>query len=340
MSAYQSLRTTLQSQPRRWVITGAAGFIGSALARALVDLGQDVVGLDNFATGHAENLEDVTAGLSRDAAARFSFVEGDVCEPEACARAVRGADYVLHQAALGSVPRSIEDPIATHRANVDGFVTLALAARDAGVSRVVYASSSAVYGDDPELPKREPRWGRALSPYAVTKQIDELYADTLGLTYAIELVGLRYFNVFGPRQDPNGPYAAVIPRWIGELTAGERCQIFGDGSQSRDFCYVDNAVQANLLAATREGAAGAIYNVGCGGRTTLTELFEAIRDLVGEHSPRARAIEPDYRDPRAGDVPHSQAAIDKAAAELGYEPTHQVREGLRETVAWFTRRAA
>ena len=337
MTAYIRMRNALRDHPRRWLVTGAAGFIGSALVQALLEDGQQVVGLDNFETGHASNLDDVRAQVGPDAAARFSLIEGDICDPDACRRAVEGAEYVLHQAALGSVPRSIDDPLATHRANVDGFVQLVLAARDAGVRRFVYASSSAVYGDDPDLPKREERIGKALSPYAVSKQIDELYADVFGRTYDIEVVGLRYFNVFGPRQDPNGPYAAVIPRWIHELAAGTPCQIFGDGTQSRDFCYVDNAVQANLLAAVTEGVAGRVYNVGCGDRTSLAELFALLRDRIGERVPGVRGAEPRYREPRPGDVPHSEASIDRAVAELGYAPTYQVSDGLAETVAWFLR---
>lgn len=339
MSAYLRLRSELAGSPRRWLVTGAAGFIGSALVQTLLEQGQEVVGLDNFATGHSENLDDVRARVGEAAASRFAFLDGDVCDPKACRRATEGVDYVLHQAALGSVPRSIEDPIATHRANVDGFVEIALAARDAGVRRFVYASSSSVYGDEPDLPKREERTGRALSPYAVSKQVDELYADVYGQVYDLEPVGLRYFNVFGPRQDPNGPYAAVIPRWIGEIVEGRSCGIFGDGTQSRDFCYVENAVQANLLAAagTRD-IAGQVYNVGCGGRTTLTGLFSLIRDRVSEHVPHAQNAEPVYAEARPGDISHSQASIDKASRELGYEPTHQVGDGLADTVAYFVRR--
>ncbi len=335
VEAYRNLRNELAERPRRWLVTGAAGFIGSALVEALLSRGQHVVGLDNFATGYAENLDDVRARVGDERARRLVFIEGDICDPDACRRAAEGVDVVLHQAALGSVPRSIEDPLASHRANVDGFVQVVLAARDAGVRRVVYASSSAVYGDDPDLPKQEERTGRALSPYAATKQINELYADVFATTYDLELVGLRYFNVFGPRQDPAGPYAAVIPRWIGELMAGRECQIFGDGTQSRDFCYVENAVQANLLAAMSESVNHPVYNVGCGGRTTLGELFAMIRDRVGEREPKARDAAPVYRESRAGDVPHSQAAIDRAERDLGYAPSHDVESGLRETADWF-----
>jgi UDP-N-acetylglucosamine/UDP-N-acetylgalactosamine 4-epimerase len=336
VEVYLRLRNELEREPRRWLVTGAAGFIGSALVQALLERNQEVVGLDNFETGHARNLDDVRARVGG-AADRFTFLEGDICDLDRCRQAVEGVEVVLHQAALGSVPRSIEDPLTTHRANVDGFVNMAIAARDAGVRRFVYASSSSVYGDDPDLPKREERTGRVLSPYAATKQIDEVYAGVFGLSYGFELVGLRYFNVFGPRQDPNGPYAAVIPRWIGELLEGEPCQIFGDGTQSRDFCYVDNAVQANLLAAVAPGAPGQVYNVGCGDKTTLTELFSMIRQRVAEHEPRAANLEPIYRDTRPGDVPHSQAAIEKAVRELGYAPTYQVADGLAETVDWFVR---
>lgn len=337
MARYQELQGELRAAPKTWLVTGAAGFIGSALVEELLGLGQRVVGLDNFSTGHRANLDAVRAIVGDEAAARFTFVEGDICDLDACRRACEGADVVLHQAALGSVPRSLEDPLATHAANVDGFLHVLLAARDAGARRLVYASSSSVYGDHPDLPKVEDTIGRQLSPYAVTKRIDELYAGVTQDCYGLEIIGLRYFNVFGRRQDPNGPYAAVIPRWIDHLFAGEPCQIFGDGSNSRDFCYVDNAVQANLLAGTcaDPAATNQVYNVGCNGRTTLTELFDMLRDRVAEIEPAAAGAEAAYTAPRPGDVLHSQASIARIESQLGYAHTHDVAEGLAETVRWF-----
>ncbi|WP_428265234.1 SDR family oxidoreductase [Haliangium sp.] len=340
MSRYQDVRDALQAEPKRWLVTGVAGFIGSALLEELLGLGQTVVGLDNFVTGHRANLDDVRA-LRPEAAERFTFIEGDICDPEACQRAADGVDYVLHQAALGSVPRSIKEPLRSHAANVNGFLQVMFAARDAGAKRVVYASSSSVYGDHPGLPKVEERIGRQLSPYAVTKRVDELYAGVIQDSYGLETVGLRYFNVFGRRQDPAGAYAAVIPRWLDRLIRGEPCEIFGDGSNSRDFCYIDNVVQANILAATTAdpSVTNQVYNVGCNGRTTLTELFTYLRDGLAEDRPELAAAEPVYTDPRAGDVLHSQANIDKICDKLGYRYTHDVATGLRETVRWFAARA-
>lgn len=337
---YQDLCADLQARPRRWLVTGVAGFIGSALLEQLLALGQEVVGLDNFSTGYQHNLDDVLA-QQPGAAARFRFIEGDICDPDACAAACEGVDIVLHQAALGSVPRSIAEPMRSHRNNVDGFLQVLLSARDAGVKRVVYASSSSVYGDHPGLPKVEDRIGRQLSPYAITKRVDELYAGVVQDCYGLEIIGLRYFNVFGRRQDPNGAYAAVIPRWIDHLLAGRPCQIFGDGEHSRDFCYVDNAVQANLLAGTVEDAAATnqVYNVGCNGRTTLNVLFAHLRDNLAETRPAIAAATPVYTDPRPGDVQHSQANIDKICERLGYAYTHDIAAGLKETVRWFAARA-
>ncbi|HEX2202695.1 MAG TPA: SDR family oxidoreductase [Longimicrobium sp.] len=339
---YEAVRAELRRHPRTWLLTGAAGFIGSNLLQALLELSQTVVGLDNFATGKRANLEEALAGAGGDAAARFRLVEADVCDAEACRDACAGADVVLHQAALGSVPRSIENPMATHRANVDGFVTVLLAARDAGVRRFVYASSSSVYGDHPGLPKVEDRIGRPLSPYALSKRADELYAEVFGRTYGIEAVGLRYFNVFGRRQDPEGAYAAVIPRWIRQLLSGEPCQIHGDGETSRDFCYVADVLQANLLAATAEGgaAAGEVFNVACGARTTLNELFGLLRERVAPFVPGAAGAEP-LRGPfRAGDVRHSLADISRARERLGYVPRHTVAGGLDEAIEWYVRQLA
>lgn len=317
-------------------MTGAAGFIGSNLVAALLDLGQRVVGLDNFATGHRRNLEEVL-GRVGEGQGGFRFVEGDVADLEVCRDACQGVDFVLHQAALGSVPRSIDNPIATNRANVDGFLCMLVAARDAGVERFVYAASSSTYGDEPTLPKREDRIGRPLSPYAVTKYVNELYARVFQDVYGIGTVGLRYFNVFGPRQDPSGAYAAVIPRWIDSLLAGEPCWINGDGESSRDFCYVGNVLQANLLAALAPGAGvtGEVFNVALGDRTTLNELFLMIRDGLAEHFPEVAGASPHYREFRAGDVRHSQADTSKARERLGYEPTHPVERGMRETLEWY-----
>ncbi len=337
MSAYDDLWAALAAEPKRWLVTGAAGFIGSAIVETLLALDQNVVGVDNFVTGHRRNLDDVREKVGDARAARFELIEGDICDQAVCRQACEGIDYALHQAALGSVPRSIDDPLNSHRANVDGFLNIMLAARDAGIKRVVYASSSSVYGDHPALPKIEANIGRQLSPYAVTKRIDELYARVVQDCYELESVGLRYFNVFGRRQDPDGPYAAVIPRWIQRLLAGDDCLIFGDGEHSRDFCYVDNAVQANLLAATVDNpkATNRVYNVGLGDRTTLNELFAMIRDLVGSHRPAVAGVEAVHADPRPGDVVHSQADISALRELIGYEPTHRIGEGMAETVSWF-----
>ncbi len=329
----------LVNSPRRWLVTGVAGFIGSALLEKLLDLGQTVVGVDNFITGHKKNIDDVLS-INPDEKLQFTFIEGDLREPEVAARACKDVDIILHQAALGSVPRSIKDPLATHQHNVDAFLNVLWAAKESGVQRVVYASSSSVYGDHPGLPKHEDRIGKPLSPYAVTKRVDEIYAQVFQDSYAMQLIGLRYFNVFGRRQDPNGVYAAVIPRWIAALLDHKPCVIFGDGTNSRDFCYVDNIVQANLLAGTASDPAvtGTVYNCGCNGRTDLKELFAMIRDDLATDFPDIADAQPVYEAPRPGDIAHSQAAIDKISAALGYEPTHQVRDGMAETVTWFSQR--
>ena len=336
---YDAVCEDLVNHPRRWLVTGVAGFIGSALLEKLLDLGQSVVGVDNFLTGHKRNLDDVLA-INPDERLQFEFIEGDLRDPEVALRACKDVDVVLHQAALGSVPRSIKDPLATHQHNVDAFLNVLVAARETGVGRVVYASSSSVYGDHPGLPKYEDRIGKPLSPYAASKRSDEIYAQVFHDCYGQQLIGLRYFNVFGRRQDPDGPYAAVIPRWIAAMAEGKPCVIFGDGTNSRDFCYVDNIVQANLLAATAPdpSVTGTVYNCGCNGRTDLKQLFAMIRDALARDVPHVASAEPVYESPRAGDIPHSQAAIDKIAAALGYVPTHQVADGMAETVAWFARR--
>ncbi len=335
---YTQICAQLVNQPRRWLVTGVAGFIGSALLERLIDLGQTVVGLDNFANGHQRNLDDAL-GVHSDARLQFKMIRGDIRDVATCREAVADVDVVLHQAAIGSVPRSIKDPVPYHDNNVTGFMNLMLAARDAGVKRFVYASSSSVYGDHPALPKVEDAIGKPLSPYAATKRMDEIYAQVFGDVYGLEPVGLRYFNVFGRRQDPNGQYAAVIPRWIAALRAGEPCTIFGDGSSSRDFCYVDNVVAANLLAATAPAhAVNTVYNVGCNGRTDLKELFAILRDNLAKVQPEVATAEPRFTEPRAGDIPHSQASIAKITAALGYAPSHDIAAGLAETVAWFAAR--
>jgi UDP-N-acetylglucosamine 4-epimerase len=337
MSPYEQLRRQLIQQPKTWLITGVAGFIGSNLLEALLKLEQRVVGLDNFATGYQRNLEEVEALVEPSQWARFNFIEGDIRALDDCIRACAGVDCVLHQAALGSVPRSISDPIRTNAANVTGFINMLVAARDAGVQRFVYAASSSTYGDHPGLPKVEDVIGRPLSPYAVTKYVNELYADVFARCYGMETIGLRYFNVFGPRQDPNGAYAAVIPKWTAATIKGEPIYINGDGETSRDFCYVANAVQANLLAATTRNieAVNQVYNVAVGERTTLNELFGLIRRLLAVRDRHFEGVKPVYRDFREGDVRHSQADIGKAALRLGYAPTHRIANGLELALPWY-----
>jgi len=320
-----------------WLVTGAAGFIGSNIVEALLVNGQTVVGLDNFSTGHRENLKLIQRAIGANAWSRFRFIEGDIRDLDVCREACRGARYVLHQAALGSVPLSIKDPVTTTAVNVDGFVNILVAAKEARVSRVVYASSSAVYGDAPELPKIEDHIGKSLSPYATTKRSNELYADAFGSCYAMEIIGLRYFNIFGPRQDPEGAYAAVIPKWFGAFLSDDTVRINGDGEISRDFCFVDNAVQANLLAALSRNpvAPGNVFNVACGQRITLNELFRIIRDLVATHFPQAAGRQPEYGPERAGDIHHSLADVSRARDVLGYLPTVAVQEGLQRVADWY-----
>ena len=335
MTNYQTVKDSLINQPRTWLVTGVAGFIGSNLLQQLLELNQKVIGLDNFATGHAHNLEDVRQCVNDGQWQNFTFVEGDIRQLEDCRIAVEGVDYVLHQAALGSVPRSLEDPITSNQANIDGFLNMLVASRDAGVSSFTYAASSSTYGDHPGLPKVEDKIGRPLSPYAVTKYVNELYADVFFRGYGFNSIGLRYFNVFGRRQDPEGAYAAVIPKWIGSLLQGKNVFINGDGETSRDFCYIDNAVQANILAAVAQGdAQNKIYNVAVGDRTTLNELFGIIRQ--GLEVKLDRPFEDaKYRDFRAGDVRHSQADISRAQSLLGYQPTHKVAQGIAESLSWY-----
>ncbi len=337
MTAFDALKASLVAEPKTWLVTGVAGFIGSNLAEALLLLDQRVIGLDNLATGHEKNLTHIQASVGPTRWGRFSFTRGDIGDLGTCQSVCRDVDYVLHQAALGSVPRSLEDPLATHAANNTGFLNMLVAARDAKVKRFVYAASSSTYGDHPGLPKVEDRIGKPLSPYAVTKLVNELYADVFGRCYGMESVGLRYFNIFGRRQDPDGAYAAVVPKWVASMIHNEPVFINGDGETSRDFCYIDNVVQANLLAATSQHAEAAnqVYNVAVGDRTTLNELFEAIRSLLAPRFPHLTDSKPVYRDFRAGDVRHSLADISKARERLGYEPTHRIGEGLAEAMDWY-----
>jgi UDP-N-acetylglucosamine 4-epimerase len=337
----QDVLDQLSSRRRRWLVTGSAGFIGSHLLEALLRAGQHVTSLDNFAAGHRSNLEEVRALVGEDAWRSHDFIEGDIADPDTCRRACEGVDIVLHHAALCSVPGSIKDPLDTHRTNATGFVNMLFAACEANVGRFVYAASSSTYGDSPTLPKVEDQIGRPTSPYAVTKYLNELYADVFARCYGIETIGLRYFNVFGPRQDPNGAYAAVIPRWVAEMLRGKRCVINGDGETSRDFCYVANAVQANLLAALTRNpeAVNQIYNVAVGDRTTLNQLHESIAAALGSQRTDLRIETPEYTDFRPGDVHHSLADVSKARRLLGYVPTHKVGAGLREAIGWYVSRA-
>ena len=334
---YAQVQTQLQANPKTWLITGVAGFIGSNLLEALLKLNQRVIGLDNFATGYQRNLDEVATLVTPEQWARFKFIEGDIRRLDDCKRGCSNVDIVLHQAALGSVPRSIEDPLTTNATNIEGMLNMLVAARDQGVSRFVYAASSSTYGDHPGLPKREEIIGQPLSPYAVTKYVNELYADVFARVYGLKSVGLRYFNVFGPRQDPNGAYAAVIPKWTAAMIHGEAVYINGDGETSRDFCYIANAVQANLLAATVSDptAVDQVYNVAVGERTTLNQLFESIREALLPRFPHLRGIQPCHREFRTGDVRHSLADIDKARRFLGYAPSHRLGGGLAESMAWY-----
>ena len=331
------LAERLRDRPARWLITGAAGFIGSNLVEALLRLGQEVIALDNFATGHWRNLDEVEKAVGPERWARFRLIKGDIRDRRVCDLAVEGADYVLHQAALGSVPRSIADPLTSHDVNVTGFLNMLDSARRAEVKRFVYAASSSTYGDEPNLPKREDRIGNPLSPYAATKLANEIYAGVYARSYGFGSIGLRYFNVFGPRQDPNGPYAAVIPKWTAAMIRDEEIAINGDGSTSRDFCFVDNAVQANLRAAlSGERALGQVYNVAIGERTSLNELFGLLRDGLGKHQVHY-GRSPKYADFRAGDVRYSEADIAKAKRLLGYRPVRRVREGIADALCWYIR---
>jgi UDP-N-acetylglucosamine 4-epimerase len=358
MSHYAQLKTRLATVPHTWLITGVAGFIGSNLLEALLKLNQRVVGLDNFATGHQHNLDAVQSLVTPEQWRNFQFIQGDIRNLENCQRAMlfhphpsgegggEGSpnsnfpvEYVLHQAALGSVPRSIEEPITTNEINISGFLNMLVAAREAKVKRFVYAASSSTYGDHPALPKVEENIGKPLSPYAVTKYVNELYADVFARTYGFKTIGLRYFNIFGPRQDPEGAYAAVIPKWIASMIKGEPVCVNGDGETSRDFCFIENVVQINLLAATSENpeAINQVYNVAFGDRTTLNQLYEQLHLNLLPSYPHLHDAKPVYRDFRAGDVRHSLADISRAARLLGYHPTHRIGEGLKVAMAWYVR---
>lgn len=372
ISPYVQLQSRLQGDPHTWLVTGVAGFIGSNLLETLLKLNQRVVGLDNFSTGHQRNLDEVKATVSTDQWANFYFIKGDICNLHECKEAMvflpneqsKAAsisesfpvEYVLHQAALGSVPRSVGDPITTNATNISGFLNMIVAARDANVKRFVYAASSSTYGDHPGLPKKEETIGKPLSPYAVTKYVNELYADVFGKTYGLQSIGLRYFNVFGPRQDPNSAYAAVIPKWIASMIKGEQVYINGDGETSRDFCFIENVLQINLLAATVNtlpplgsgemssvkgfcagelDPANQVYNVAVGDRTTLNQLFEQLKINLLPLFPKLQGFKPIYRDFRSGDVRHSLADISKSSTLLGYKPTYRIGEGLRAAMKWY-----
>jgi UDP-N-acetylglucosamine 4-epimerase len=336
MTAYESLQINLRAEPKTWLVTGVAGFIGSNLLEALLKLDQRVVGLDNFTTGYRQNLDEVRGVVSSEQWAAFKFIEGDIRSIDDCRRACVGTEYVLHQAALGSVPRSIEDPVTTNQSNIDGFLNMLVAARDAKVKRFVYAASSSTYGDHLDLPKVEDRIGKPLSPYAVTKLVNELYAEVFARAYDFKAIGLRYFNIFGRRQDPNGAYAAVIPKWIAAMIKNEPVYINGDGETSRDFCYIDNAIQANLLAATaKEDVANQVYNVAVGDRTSLNQLYNHLRDQLSFKFPLLRGVDPIFRDFRSGDVRHSLADIGKAVDMLGYKPSHRIYQGLEQALDWY-----
>ncbi|WP_201610393.1 NAD-dependent epimerase/dehydratase family protein [Psychrobacter submarinus] len=334
-TTYESVKEQLVNEPKTWLITGVAGFIGSNLLETLLLLDQKVVGLDNFATGFQHNLDEVQSVVSQDQWVRFNFIEGDIRKLEDCQAACKNVDYVLHQAALGSVPRSIADPIATNETNISGFLNMLVAARDAQVTSFTYAASSSTYGDHPALPKVEDAIGNPLSPYAVTKYVNELYADVFARTYGFKTIGLRYFNIFGKRQTPDGAYAAVIPKWTAAMITGDEVFINGDGDTSRDFNFIENAVQANMLAATaNDEAKNEVYNVAVGGRTTLNTLFTALQENLAVNGVEYTQ-DAVYRDFREGDVRHSQADISKIQNALNYEPQFDIIEGIEKAMPWY-----
>ena len=333
MTKYEKVQQELLKAPQTWLITGVAGFIGSNLLEKLLKLNQKVIGLDNFSTGYQRNLDEVKDLVSPDQWSLFTFIKGDIREKNACVQAVKGVDYVLHQAALGSVPRSIVDPITTNSVNISGFLNLLSAAKDEGVKSFTYAASSSTYGDHPTLPKSEDNIGNPLSPYAVTKYVNELYSGVFSKTYGFNSIGLRYFNVFGPRQDPNGSYAAVIPKWIASIIKNEDVYINGDGKTSRDFCFIDNVVQMNILSATStDECKNKVYNVAFGEKTSLNELFNTVKIALDMSSKK-----PYYRDFRCGDVKHSLADISRARNNLGYEPMYSFHDGISLTIEWYVK---
>ncbi|HHF0550414.1 TPA: SDR family oxidoreductase [Vibrio antiquarius] len=335
MTKFEQIQQELLQEPQTWLVTGVAGFIGSNLLEKLLKLNQKVVGLDNFATGHKYNLDEVEGKVSRDCWKNFTFIEGDIRNYQDCEKALAGVDYVLHQAALGSVPRSIADPITTNAANITGFINMLTAAKEQGVKSFTYAASSSTYGDHPALPKIEENIGNPLSPYAVTKYVNELYASVFAKTYGFKSIGLRYFNVFGPRQDPNGAYAAVIPKWTAAMINGEDVFVNGDGKTSRDFCFIDNVVEMNILAATASNdSKDEVYNVAVGDRTTLNQLYGAINSALTENNVTVQG-ELIYRDFRAGDVRHSQADVSKAKSKLGYSATYRIQDGISIAMPWY-----
>jgi UDP-N-acetylglucosamine/UDP-N-acetyl-alpha-D-glucosaminouronate 4-epimerase len=339
MSAFARLLDDLKTVPRRWLVTGVAGFVGSNLLESLLHAGQQIIGLDNLTTGSRRNIDQALEIVPAAAREQFTLIEGDIRDSKTCRQACTAADYVLHQAALVSVPQSVAEPVLANEVNVTGFVNLLAAAREAGVKRVVYASSSAVYGDAPELPKVEDQIGQPMSPYGATKRIGEIYAGVFSRAYGLQTVGLRYFNVFGPRQDPIGPYAAVIPQWIRAMLRNEPVRIFGDGRQTRDFCHVADVVQANLLAATCDlsPASHDVFNVAAGERTSLLELFELLRAKLLPSCPHLAGCKPHFELPRAGDIPHSQADIERARQRLGFEPAHTLASGTEAALEWYRR---
>lgn len=347
MSKFEQLKAELTDNPEVWLVTGAAGFIGSNLVEALLRLNQFVVGLDNFSTGFERNLKEIEQEVTPEQWKRFHFIKGDICNSGDCDSALThpngpegkpvSVQHILHQAALGSVPRSIDDPVTSNASNVSGFLNMLVAAKDKGVESFTYAASSSTYGDHPALPKIEDNIGKPLSPYAVTKYVNELYADVFAKVYGFKTIGLRYFNVFGQRQNPEGAYAAVIPRWTIAMIRNQKVAIFGDGETSRDFSYIENAVQMNILAAKApESARNEVYNMALGDRTTLNTLFDALRKALAKNGVNYEA-EPEYKDFRPGDVRHSQADVTKAAANLGYEPTHRIYQGIEEAMRWYVK---
>lgn len=339
MAPYEQTKYMLKNEQKGWLITGVAGFIGSNLLEQLLKLNQMVIGLDNFSTGKRKNLDEVRSLVTSEQWSRFTFLEGDIRDLATCQEACKGVDFVLHEAAIGSVPRSLEDPINTNENNITGTLNMFVAARDNKVKRIVYAASSSTYGDHPGLPKVEDKIGKPLSPYAVTKYVNELYADVFSRCYGLETIGLRYFNVFGPRQDPEGAYAAVIPKWIANMIKNEPVYINGTGETSRDFCYISNVVQMNLLASMTENASAVnqVYNTAVNARTNLNELFEKLRSRLVKNYKHLLTFKPIYRDFRPGDIKHSEANVGKAQHLLGYQPTHVIDQGLDESMEWYQR---